>query len=135
MTRLPRAIAVCCLALSTFMPLVPARAAGGAADILAPASPELRGAIESYRLCIAINLPPDLRKVNDAQSAAQVASQKCASRRLQLAGRYALDNVGTRNTRNYVDGVTIQLITDLGLWVEGVNARRESPNPAERRSR
>ncbi|WPB55721.1 hypothetical protein [Xylophilus sp. GOD-11R] len=98
-------------------------------------SPELRAVVESYRLCIAMNLPADFRKVNDAQSAAQVASQKCAGHRLEVAGRFALDNPGTRQTRSYIDGVTIRLVNELGMWVEDVNADRESPNPAQRRAR
>ena len=98
-------------------------------------SPQLQELVESYRLCIAINLPPDFRRVNDAESAAQVAAQKCADRRLQLAGRFALDNPGTRGTRAFIDGVTIQLVSELGSWLEDVNANRVSPNPAVRRTR
>ena len=108
--------------------------AAGQAGHAAPPSP-LDESVEQYRLCIAMNLSPNMLAVKDAASATQVASQKCGRARLELAGRFALDNPGSRDTQAYVDGVTTRLLADLSMWVENVQAGRESPNPAVRRVR
>lgn len=120
------AVALCSAAFIALCPTHAARATDTAS---------LDETVERYRLCIAMSLSPEMLKVKDAASATQVASQKCGGPRLELAGQFALDHPGTRQTQEYVDAVTTKLLADLSMWVENVQAGRESPNPAVRRVR
>ena len=86
--------------------LAPVLSAGAAAP-----SVDLVDAIENYRMCITVSLSPDLMRSRDPAAATYVASQSCTRPRLVVAGQYALDNPGTRETRAFVDAVTTRLLT------------------------
>ena len=127
----PRLFAATCLrSAAVAVLLAPVLAVGAAAP-----SVDLVDAIENYRMCITVSLSPDLMRSQDPAAATYVASQRCTKPRLVLAGQYALDNPGTRETRVFVDAVTARLLNELTMWVENVQAGRVSPDPAVRRVR
>lgn len=115
---------------------LPARAASPEQRPL-PLSVELQQAIEAYRLCGRLNLPPDFKRVKDATSAASVALNRCSKQRFAVAGQFALDYPGTVRTKSFIDSLTLDLVHELSGWLEDVDAKRVPPQmpPPERHTR
>ena len=76
-----------------------------------------RALFDSYQMCATLHLPEDFRQIRDPEASAQAALRLCRLERLALAGQFALDNPGTRETDRYLKTQQKRIVATLGHWI------------------
>ncbi len=87
-----------------------------------------RIALDAYQLCAQLHLPENFGAIKDVQRTVEASVDACQTERMILAGQFALENPGTAQTLDFINGHRRGVMSNLADFVRSTGQR--SPAPA-----